>query len=182
MEKCFCGKVADCECRVYKSKESKLRCFDCAWTWLQDTSRCPKCGGTSESHNEHEAKCKFGKGKEAGPFDRGVTMESKIGNLVLGNHKLWVASATLGNNNDIYADYFLVLLTKEDKGWSFYVNIPKSEFGDMFKLDRRNYPTDDTDMVEYRYYEVVKDNQLPLCKLSRKHVNELIARLLDAQS
>jgi hypothetical protein len=182
MERCFCNKLADCLCTVYNSKGSTLKCYDCAEKWLKETSRCPKCGNTSEAHNEHEFKCKYGKGKQAGPLDRGFsTTESKLGTKTLGNHKLWVTSATLGKNEDIYSEYYLVLLTKIDNGWNFYVNIPKSEFGDMFKLDRRNMATDETDMVEYRYYEAVRDHQLPLCKLSRKHLNELMARLVGVQ-
>jgi len=75
-------------------------------------------------------------------------------------------------------NYFFVLLTKKEHGLNIYVNLLKSEFADLFKLDKRNYPTEETDVKEYNWYLHCKDQTQPLWMLSKKHLQELGARLL----
>lgn len=41
---CHCGKLATMAGVIYKDKSQKLMCFDCAWDWLKQTSKCPQCG------------------------------------------------------------------------------------------------------------------------------------------
>jgi hypothetical protein len=106
----------------------------------------------------------------------------KLGEHIIGNYRLRVSTASLGIPSGDVGDYYLVSLTKMKGAWEVYVNLPKSEFGDIFKLDRRNNPTEETDMAEYNYYIHIKEYQMPMWKLSRKHVGELIARLPTGQS
>lgn len=41
---CRCGRPADMRTVVYGTGETRSACFDCAWTWLNTTSRCHRCG------------------------------------------------------------------------------------------------------------------------------------------
>lgn len=88
----------------------------------------------------------------------------------------------IGSNTgqiEVY-EYYFVLLTKKEHGLNIYINLLKSQFADMFKLDRRLQPTEATDMVEYNWYLNCKDQTQPLWKLSHKHCLELRDRL-DAE-
>jgi len=82
--------------------------------------------------------------------------------------------------SNVDKEYYFVFLTRQEHGLAIYVNLIKSQFADMFKLDRRLQPTEGTDMVEYNWYFNCKDQTQPLWKLSYKHCLELRARL-DAE-
>lgn len=67
---CPCGKGADILCRVYSSKGGKLMCYPCAYRWLIDTAKCPKCNDKADVCGKS---CKEYKESNKGlTLDRGI--------------------------------------------------------------------------------------------------------------
>jgi len=114
-----------------------------------------------------------------------------LGNLWIGNYKLWITTPVFSLPiTDSKADtlpYYEVLLLREEKidkyHYSFYTHLINDEsFRFLFFLNERKQPTDKTDVTAYNSYLERKDMQMPLWKLSKLQVSQLINVLLSMEN
>lgn len=114
----------------------------------------------------------------------------KLGESIIGNYKLWITTGVYGINHDhpkaLDQPYYNVLLTQMS-GLQFYVNPIKEDWLNLNLSDRnplakpkdKENPTDDEKEFqdEFRAWEFVKNMGMPLIKLSKRHVFQLLELL-----
>ena len=101
----------------------------------------------------------------------------KLGYTNIGKFTVWITAedASVGLNSN----YFLVLLTEsqylKDSQVKYYVNLLKSkDFTHIFNVDKDYRPTKLSDMTQYNHYMDHREIQMPLWKLSKHNVEELL--------
>lgn len=117
-----------------------------------------------------------------------------LGTVWIGKYKAWITTPvyTLSplDSKAVDLPYFEVLVTREEDGKSYYVNLNKDpEVRFAFEMSERNplfHPKDKenptSDEIEFRdefhSYQHRKDQSMPLTKLSARHVQMLLGCLL----
>ena len=119
-----------------------------------------------------------------------------LGHSHIGKYIVWITTPAFEKTGHHSPDvlelpYFDVKVTRTewwknsegvDKFTIIYLDLLKSEeFKFLFSLDKRNYPTDETDEKEFSSYLERKDMSQPLWKLSKKNVERLLAKCAELE-
>lgn len=100
-----------------------------------------------------------------------------LGTTWIGQYRVWVTKSTPGSSEDLYYDVLLV--REEDPNFHFYIDLVRDEkFKHLFHLDKRGFPTEQTDMTQYHSYQNRKDMGQPMWKLSTGSLDKLFRQLL----
>lgn len=121
-----------------------------------------------------------------------------LGSVLIGKYKMWITTPvfTLDPQDHKALDlpYFEVLLTREEGGKSYYVNLNKDEcvrFGlDLSERNPLMHPKDKENLTraelqfrdEFHSYQHRKDQSMPLWKLSSFHVKFLLETLYQLET